>query len=278
MRTRVGPLAACAVIAAIAGCDGDTPVAQLEVTPTSLRLGYPETEILHLRWEILAALEEKPLVFVHLYDHPLSVARTFDHPFPADWRLGDTVEYDFPIFQSVLGPDLEPGPFRIAVGLYHHGAGRLPVETTGHELLSRSYTVVDVEIEAPSAAPSFVFSDEWDEIEPALGKQHVGRRWLFGGVGSIAVEGLPAAADVWLSLWMPPAIGEATNEFTTRVETDCGPSATTLSGSRRQQVALRLSSPSDDPSEPCTIHFAQTPRDPGIRLSVEALSWTPIDL
>ncbi len=252
-------------------------MAQLEVTPPSLRLGYPEVEILRLRWEILAPVDVQPLVFVHLYDHPQSVARTFDHPVPADWQVGETVEYELPIYQSILGPDLDPGPFRIAIGLYRDGR-RWPLETTGDEVVNRSYALVDVEVEAPAAAPSFVFSDEWDDLEPALDKQYVGRRWLHGGIGSISVDGLASAADVLLSLWIPPAIGQATADFSTRLETDCGASEVALSGSRREQLRLRLSPPSDEASGPCTIRFEQTPRDPGIRLSVEILAWTPIDL
>ena len=270
------------VLPAVAGCGGVPPVARLEVTPPSLRLGYPEAEILRLRWEILAPLDVQPLVFVHLSDHPQSVARTFDHRFPADWRVGEVVEYELPIYQSILGPDLDPGPFRIAIGLYRDDR-RWPLETTGDEIVEGAYALVEVEIEARtdsrrlSAAPSFVFSDEWDALEPALDKQHLGRRWLHGGTGSIAVDGLPSAADVWLSLWIPPAI-QASANFTTRLDTDCGASATTFSGKGREQVRLRLRRQADDASGPCAIRFEQTPRDPGIRLSVEALSWTPIDL
>src|SRR4029077_12180775 len=62
-----------------AGCSDKAPaVARVEVTPTSLRLGYPELQTVHLNWQPVAPLEGvsvQPTVFLHLRDDKNELVR-----------------------------------------------------------------------------------------------------------------------------------------------------------------------------------------------------------
>ncbi|HEX6865368.1 MAG TPA: hypothetical protein VF414_21245, partial [Thermoanaerobaculia bacterium] len=131
----------------VLGCGEDAPpVATLEVSPKSVRLPFPELHTIHLSWQPTAPLEGftgSPTVFVHLLDDNGKVVRTFDHTFPERWREGSTVGYDLKLYQSSLAPALNPGRYRLTIGLAGKEKERWTLDGVGEPVARREYLAAE---------------------------------------------------------------------------------------------------------------------------------------
>lgn len=254
------PLTALCLSAA--GCGDKAPaVARVEVTPSTVRLGYPEIQTLHLNWQPVAPLEGvsvQPTVFLHLRDDKNEVVRTFDHPFPQKWREGTPVAYDAKLFQSLLAPPLAPGKYRLTIGLYE-GKTRWPIAGAGEKIDKREYVAATVEVPTGATAPSFAFSPSWLPVEDGNDKYVVARRWL-NGRGVIGVKDVREAGSVWLLLRIPR--GNEPNEQlqvegggvpSLLVRGTCGGMETNISGPGMHEVEIQIDGPS--PTGVCRIAF-----------------------
>lgn len=236
------------------------PVASLEVTPPELALAYPRAITLRLAWRLLHPVEssdERPTVFVHLYDHPRSVARTFDHPFPEPWAVGSLVEYELTLFQSALGPPLPPGEYWVSVGLYSSDGRRWPVEAEGEEVNDFEYRLAKVNVPGGRTSPPIVFSSSWSEPRAGFDRQVLGRRLLLTTGGALRVG--PASSPSRLFLGLYPVAAAPP-----RVESTCGAPTSRSWGFGVEEFELPLST-----TESCEIRVEAEP--PG--LSIEALAW-----
>jgi hypothetical protein len=302
-------LALALSLALAAGCHpaGD-PVARLEVTPSALRLGYPEIHALHLAWQPLRALAPpagggaKPVVFVHLLDAGGQTARTFDHPFPDDWQPGTPVEYDVEIYQSALAPPLPAGSYSLTVGLYRPGGPRWPLEVAAPDRGRLEYVVAGVEVPERRAAdaaggvgapgapdvPRFDFTGDWAPLQPGTDIQVLATRWL-QGTGAITVTGPPADGRVTLALDLPAAGGPATllvlggdvQTPSVMVTSSCGDTMTCVSGGGRHWVEVPLAGAEDAGETACEIRlepnfYLVTTGSPVRRAAMlEVLGWSP---
>lgn len=209
--------------ALVCGCRPGVPVAALRTSPSTIRLGYPESALLHFDWSPSTAIDRingSPTVFVHLLDERGGVRRTFDHPFPRPWSPGRRVSYDVELYQSALGAALPPGSYAVSAGLYDPASGRRWVlETGATELGRREYRVGKVEVPAKGAAPaaSFEFAGEWGPTEPDPSVQVLARRRL-NGPSTLRFAGRPGVpGSVRLALTVHGAA--------ISVESSCGPGA-----------------------------------------------------
>lgn len=175
-----------ALAAAASRCGRGKPVASLGASPVAIRLGYPESALLHFDWSPSAALQPSggnPTVFVHVLDDKRAVRRTFDHPFPGTWSVGKAVSYDIELYQSALAAPLPPGTYRLTAGLYDPSSGRRwGLATPGAELGRNEYRIGSLEVPAAGPAPSgrFDFEGQWGPVEPDPSLQVLARRRLSG--------------------------------------------------------------------------------------------------
>jgi len=193
------------------GCGEETPdpVATVDVEPTELTLPYPGQARFEALWRPSAELGPgggEPIVFVHLLDAEGEVARTFDHRFPAEWRIGGEQADPIVLFQSLLGPPLPAGDYRLTLGLYG-SEGRWALDA-GEEVAKREYAVATVQVPelAPAAVPKLDFADGWLALEPGQDRQVLGSRWLSTG-GAIGVAAVPESGHLTLHLEVPPSHG-----------------------------------------------------------------------
>lgn len=257
MRKILPVLTIAALSLSVSGCSDKAPaVGRVEVTPTTLRLGYPELQTLHLAWQPTAPLEGvsvQPTVFLHLRDTKNEVVRTFDHPFPQKWREGTPVAYDARLFQSLLAPPLAPGKYRLTIGLYE-GKTRWPVTVAGagagEKIDKREYAAALVEVPTGANAPSFAFSPSWLPVEDGNDKYVVARRWL-NGRGVIGIKDVREAGSVWLLLRIPS--GKEPNEQlqvegggvpSVLVRGTCGGTETNISGPGMHELDIPVDGPS----------------------------------
>jgi hypothetical protein len=259
----------------------------VEVTPATLRLGYPELRTLHLNWQPVTPLEGlsvQPTVFLHLRDAKNEVVRTFDHPFPQKWREGTPVAYDAKLFQSLLAPPLAPGRYRLTLGLYE-GKTRWPLDGLGEKIDKREYAAAVIEVPTGATAPSFAFSPSWLPVEEGNDKYVVARRWL-NGRGVIGVKGIREPGAVWLLLRLPR--GNEPNEQlqvegggvpSVLVRGTCGGMETNISGPGMHELEIPVDGPPPDGF--CRIalipNFTITSAVTGqVRsMSLENASWAP---
>ena len=235
------------------------PVASLSVTPHDLELAYSRAATLRLAWRLLGPVETtngRPTVFVHLYDHPRSVARTFDHPFPEPWTVGSRVEYEVTLYQSVLGPPLPPGAYWVSVGLYSSDGQRSPVEAEGDEVNAFEYRMAKVNVPDGRTSPEIVFSNTWSELRAGYDRQVLGRR-LLTTEGTLRVGPTSRPSRLFLGLYPVGAT-------TPRVESTCGAPTSRWWGFGVDEFELPLST-----TESCEIRVDVEPSG----LSLEALAW-----
>lgn len=272
----------------VLGCGEDAPpVATLEVTPRSLRLPFPELHTIHLSWNPSAPLEGftgTPTVFVHLLDDNGKVVRTFDHTFPGRWREGTAVGYDLKLYQSAVSPALNPGRYRLTVGLAGEGKQRWPIDGVGEPVARREYLAAEVDVPPPppnkKSGPRFTFSEHWMPIEPGGDRQVLARRWLTGN-GGIRVAGLRRPGHVWLVLRIPPPEIAGTlnvqggGQPAVRIEGSCGDFEASLSGPGIHEVEMPLVDPPK--TGQCRLElkpnftFGSPPRS----VSLENAAWSP---
>lgn len=252
--------AAGALVAAFSCRTPQPPVASLEVTPGTLDLAYPRAVTFRLAWRVLGPVEsagERPTVFVHLFDHPRSVARTFDHPFPEPWTIGSLVEYELTLYQSALGPPLPAGEYWVSVGLYASDGRRWPVDADGDEVNAYERRVAKVQVSDGRASLPIFFSSSWSEIRAGFDRQVLGRRLLLQTAGTFGAGPASAPGSLFLRLH-PVASGPPS------VESTCGAAKSRSWGFGTHELELRLST-----TESCEIRIAAEP--PG--LAIEALAW-----
>jgi hypothetical protein len=254
-------LAAVGALVTVFSCrPASPPVARLEVTPHELELAYPRAVPLRLTWRLLQALEsigERPTVFVHLFDHPRSVARTFDHPFPEPWVAGGLVEYEITLYESALGPPLPPGEYWLSVGLYTSDGRRWPVEADGDVVNVFEHRVARANVSTGRTTPEIDFSSSWSEVRAGFDRQVLGRRILLTTAGTLRAG--PARVPSRLFLTVYPAAGG-----TPHVESTCGAPASRAWGFGTHEFELPMSTTAS-----CEIRVEASP--PG--LSIEALAW-----
>lgn len=206
----VGAFVAVSLAAGLLACGGPEaePVATLAVGSDTLELPYPEWRSLRLTWTPAMSLGSQvtPRVFLHLLDADHQLVRTFDHPFPDTWATGSEVAYDVRLYQSALGPPLEPGIYTLTAGLHAETGARFPIAIEGRpeaRIGKLEYAVARVTVpELGPDAPGFAFADAWDELEAGADTQVLGRRWLEGD-GIIRVLNLEVPGSVWLRLDIP---------------------------------------------------------------------------
>jgi hypothetical protein len=295
--TYVLPLAAALLLSG-AGCHRQATVAgRLEVQPRALSLPYPQLTTVHLTWTPSVGrggagdgseTPSEPLVFLHLLDAKRQVLRTFDHPFPEHWAEATPVSYDVHLFQSALAPPLDPGRYRLSVGLYDHRGRRWALDGLGEPIGRQEYLAAEVEVSPQPAGPHFAFSRSWLPIEAGGDRQVVARRWLSEQAGEIRVDAIPGPGTVWLSFRIPPGDGTseklvshdpASNTPGAVVRDTCGAVETGISGPGPHDVEMPVEGPGPDGS--CRIslvpnfHIVSTSRNQPRSVSLENAAWIP---
>jgi hypothetical protein len=296
-KTRVLPLLAALLLSAT-GCQHQATVAgRLEVQPRALSLPYPQLATVRLTWTPSTGpggagdsseTPSEPLVFLHLLDARRQVLRTFDHPFPEHWAEATPVSYDVKLFQSALAPPLDPGKYRLSVGLYDHRGRRWALDGLGEPIGRQEYLAAEVEVPPQPAGPHFAFSGSWLPIEAGSDRQVVARRWLSEQAGEIRVDAIPGPGTLWLSFRIPPGDGDseklvfhdpASNTPGAVVRDTCGAVETGISGPGPHDVEMPVEGPGPDGS--CRIslvpnfHIVSTSRSQPRSVSLENAAWIP---
>jgi hypothetical protein len=295
-----------ALLVCAAGCSRKAPDAgRLEVQPHAVTLPYPQLTTIHLTWTPAAPpgsgdTPSQPLVFLHLLGAKGEVVRTFDHPFPQRWLEGAPVPYDVKLYQSALAPPLDPGKYRLSVGLYDHNGKRWALEGLGEPIGRQEYLAAEVEVPPQPAGPRLAFSPAWLPLEAGSDKQVVARRWLAPQPGEIRVESPPGPGTLWLSFRIPP--GDGANEKVVYhdasantpgavVRDSCGGVETGISGPGPHGVEMPVAPPGPPPAGPpaqpdnaCRIsvipnfHIVATevpPPHPPRSLALDNAAWIP---
>jgi|GEM_PF-554435 len=283
----VATLLSCAV-----GCQRKVPDAgSLDVQPRSITLPYPQLTTVRLAWTPAAAPGEgdtpsEPLVFLHLLGAKGQVLRTFDHPFPQHWAAGTPVTYDVKLYQSALAPPLDPGKYRLSVGLYDQSGKRWALDGLGEPIRRQEYRAAEVEVPAQPAGPRLTFSPAWLRLEAGSDKQVVARRWLSQQPGEITVAAIPGPGTLWLSFRIPPADGasqklvfheSATNTPAVVVRDTCGAVETGISGPGPHEVEMPIEAPGAEGA--CRIslvpnfHVVSPDRPTPRSVSLENAAW-----
>ena len=242
------PAVATLALLATTGCGGPPePVGRLAAEPATLVLPYPRSVEVMLRWTMLADVDaggERPTVFVHLLDADGGVARTFDHAFPRDWKAGGEASYSLTLYQSMLGPPLPEGRYRLTAGLYDPEQ-RWALES-GEEIGHQEYVIAQVDVPPAQrdALPAIDFAGSWGPLVAGGDRQVLGYRWLGGG-GTIRLGEVTQAARLGLVVEIPdlPPDEMATADGDAprlALQSDCDGSQHTLSGAGPAAVAIAV--------------------------------------
>jgi hypothetical protein len=241
-----------AILVLASSCRPSAPVGRVRVSPATVRLGYPESALIHFAWSPTTPLETTkgiPTVFVHLLDERRAVRRTFDHPFPQAWAAGTPVSYDLELYQSALGVGLPPGTYAVTAGLYDPSSSRRwALDAGGTEVGRREYRVgtVEVPVPDPACAPAIDFSGEWGTAEPDPSLQVLARRRL-NGPGSLRYAGKPGASGT-VRLALTVRVSALT------VESECAPGGVVRLEPGYHWIGFDLPA-----SGSCTIRFPDVP-------------------
>jgi len=288
---RAAAALAGALILASVGCEqGKEPVAVLQVSPTTIRLGYPQCASARLDWQPNRPLERlhgTPLAFVHILSRakkPYEVLRTFDHRLPRTWKPGESQIDEIELCQSVLEPALPPGEYPLTVGLYDDSWGyRWALHGTGLKRVGRreyqAATVV-VEPRRTAAEPSFTFFGGWTPREAGTDRQVLARRWLLSA-GSIRVIRVEPRGSLRLQIRAPGSSAGAalagdpgSLDFSTfRIRSGCGEAKSQTRDGDRQLIEI-----GPVQQTPCEIAFDPAGGESGSsvrRLGLESLTWKP---
>jgi hypothetical protein len=278
------------------GCHHQAPAAgRLEVQPRSITLPYPQLVTVRLAWTPAASAggedsPSAPLVFLHLLGPKGQVLRTFDHPFPQHWVAGTPVSYDVKLYQSALAPALDPGTYRLTVGLYDQGGRRWALEGLGEPIARQEYVAAEVQVPAQPqpAGPRLEFSPAWLPLAAGSDKQVVARRWLADQPGEMRVQAIPGPGTLWLSFRIPPGDGPSdklvyhdttTNTPSVVVRGTCGAVETGISGPGPHDVDMPIEAAG--PDGVCRISLVPnfhilSPGQPAIRsVSLETAAYSP---
>ncbi len=258
-----GLLSLAALLSFAPGCQRETPtVARVEIQPRSVTLPYPQLAAVHLTWTPAAGAgggaagsPAQPLVFLHLLDAKGQVLRTFDHPYPQHWAEGSPVSYDATLVQSALAPPLDPGRYRLSIGLFEPGGKRWPLDGLDKPIGRLEYLAGEIEVPPVPPGPRFTFSGSWLPLEAGTDKQVVARRWLSEQAGEIRVDAIPGPGTLWFSFRIPPGDGggdklvphDAGNTLAAVVRSTCGAVETGISGPGPHDVEIPIQGPAASP-------------------------------
>lgn len=268
------------------------PRARLGVEPASLELPFPEWRTVRLSWQRLESgpAPEGLAAFVHLLDSDGELMRTFDQPLGAFAAGGDEIVQEVQLYQSFLGPPLEPGEYALTVGLYDRQGERWPLETAGESLGRFEYRAATVTVPPLSPeAPALTFSGAWLAPEPSDDKQILVRRWLAGS-GEIRIQNLEVPGSLWVRIHVPPpAEGrpllppDSAAPPTFEVTSDC--SGVTRSfdppGHHDFVIPVYPNEGGEDCRVSLTPHYSQLPDPPDSELrlaAVEIVAWSAATL
>lgn len=263
--------------AGLVACRGGTgPVGSVAVDPSVVRVGYPQSVAVKLRWRPVRALDRlhgSPVVFVHLLDRSgqtSALLRTYDHALPAPWVAGQPQDDEIDVYQSALADPLPPGRYVLSLGLYDDSWGyRWPLEI-GPEVARREYRAASVEVTGPDpSAPKFSFGGAWKPAEAVATKQVLAHRCL-AGKATLSVDEIRAPGILRLQWTIP---------FSLALETTCETGRDEKLGPDRRWVGLRL--PVSAGGGRCEVRFE--PGEPPANASaaiapapcLEVLSWRP---
>lgn len=254
---------------------------------------YPQLAILHLTWTpsagggTAAGSPSQPLVFLHLLDAKGQVLRTFDHPYPQHWVEGSPVSYDARLVQSALAPPLDPGRYRLSIGLFEPGGKRWPLDGLDKPIGRQEYLAGEVDVPPVPPGPRFTFSGSWLPVEAGTDKQVMARRWLSEQAGEIRVDAIPGPGTLWFGFRIPPGDGsgdklvphDASNTLAAVVRSTCGAVETGISGPGPHDVEIPIQGPGPDGS--CRVllvpnfHVIFASRPEARSVSLETAAWIP---
>lgn len=246
----VALVALLALAVPLAGCGSEEPaVAEVRVEPAEMELPYPQRTQAEVTWEPQRALDpagDEPLVFVHLVNEDGYLLRTFDHPYPVTWRPGTTHAYPVDLYQSLLGPPLPAGDYRLTLGLYGP-AGRWPLEA-GRAEGKREYVVARVRVPEPdlSRIPRIDFPGGWEPLKPGADRQILGTRWLTTA-GEIQIGATSGAGELIAVLQVPEELPGSRRELEegaespkVEVECTCDESERTITGAGTVDLRVQV--------------------------------------
>jgi hypothetical protein len=276
-----------------AGCHREPPaVARLDVEPRSVTLAYPQLVPVRLTWTPATAAggetPTEPLVFLHLLDAKGVVLRTWDHPFPQHWGAGTPVTYDVKLYQSALAPPLDPGKYRLSVGLYDRGGQRWPLDGLGKPLWHLEYQAAEITVPRQAPGPRLTFSPAWLPLEAGSDKQVLARRRLGDQPGEIRLDGIPGPGTVWLSFRIPPGNhpdekvvfhDAGTNTPAAVVRCSCGSVETGISGPGPHEVEVPVDAAGAGAGCLITLtpnfHLLTAGQPQPWSVAVQAVAWIP---
>ncbi len=290
MMKRTFALSLVAALACVLGCKHEAPaIGRLDIQPHTVSLGYPELTMAHVTFspsggpdaEALAPADgSRALLFVHLLDAQGAVLRTFDRPL----RRSEDVR----LYQSALAPPLDPGKYRLSVGIYDHNGKRYPLEGLGKPIGRSEYVAAEIDVPPQAAGPRFSFSSAWEPIEAGTDKQVVARRWLADQPGEVHVDAIPGAGSLWLRFRIPAgnAAGEklvlhdpAANSPAVVVGGTCGTVEASFSGPGYHAVEIPVDAATAQKG--CLIslapnfHVISTNRPELRSLTLDVAAWIP---
>ncbi|MBV8199696.1 MAG: hypothetical protein JOZ15_03635 [Acidobacteria bacterium] len=261
--------------------------------PRSVTLPYPQLVTVHLAWTPAATAggedgPSEPLVFLHLLGPKGQVLRTFDHPFPQHWAPGTPVGYDVKLYQSALAPPLDPGRYRLGIGLYDQSGKRWALEGLGEPIARQEYLAAEVQVPSSPAGPRLEFSPAWLPLTAGSDKQVVARRWLADQPGEIQVQAIPGPGTLWLSFRIPAGDGSiekliyhdaTSNTPAVVVRGTCGAVETGISGPGPHDVEMPIdAAPAGGVCRISLVpnfHVLSTAQPPTRSVSLENASWSP---
>lgn len=271
----------------------EPPLARMASHPAHAVLPYPgffevEIEIEPLRGLLPGA--GTPIVFLHLLDSEGQLVRTFDRPLSGRFEPGLRLEHRVRLYQSALADPLEPGEYRLTVGLYDTLLGRYELATADRREGKGEYRVGVVEVpELARDTPALRFSELWLPAEAGQDLQILAWRPLGGeGPGAIQLAPLSEPGKIVLGLEIPrPETGshlelrQGAEDPRVEILADCAEDRVEIAGFGFHEVAFDV--PRAPANGVCGLEFRPNfriyPRDrkPPISIRLGLVAWSPRD-
>jgi hypothetical protein len=192
------------------------------------------------------------------------------------------------LYQSALAPPLDPGRYRLGVGLYDQRGKRWALDGLGEPIARQEYLAAEVQVPPSPGGPRLEFSPAWLPLAAGSDKQVVARRWLADQPGEIRVLAIPGPGTLRLSFRIPPGDGSieklvyhdaASNTEAVVVRGTCGAVETGISGPGPHEVEMPIEAAG--PDGVCRIslvpnfHVLSTAQPPVRSVSLENAAWSP---